>query len=153
MNGWPAIAAKVCAWIASAFLAAMMLLIVADVLVRTAFNRPIRGTYELVELLLCATFFVALPAAFLRDDHIVVDSIDRRAPRAVPWLKRIARVVAVTMLGLMAWQGGITARDTWSFGDITADLSVPRILYWIPLLFGLIGGAVAAIAQTIRDRP
>jgi TRAP-type C4-dicarboxylate transport system permease small subunit len=141
---------KLCGWLASAFLAAMMLLTVADVLLRAVFNRPIRGTYDLVELLLCATFFVALPAVFLRDDHIVVDSIDRFLPRAVPWLRRLAGLSAVIMLTLMVWQGAIAARDTWSFGDVTSDLSLPKILYWIPLLFGLAGGALAVTVR-IRD--
>jgi TRAP-type C4-dicarboxylate transport system permease small subunit len=146
--------ATLCGWIASVFLGAMMLLTVADVVLRAAFNHPIRGSYELVELLLCATFFVALPAVFLRDDHIVVDSIDRYLPRAVPWLRRLAGVLAVAMLALMVWQGAIAARDAWSFGDVTSDLSLPKILYWIPLLFGLAGGALAALAVTcrIRDR-
>jgi hypothetical protein len=66
--------AKCCVWIASTCLAAMMLLTVADVVLRAVCNYPIRGAYEIVELLLCPTFFMALPAAFLRDRHIVVDA-------------------------------------------------------------------------------
>jgi TRAP-type C4-dicarboxylate transport system permease small subunit len=146
-------ASKLCGWIASACLAAMMLLTVIDVVLRAVCNYPIRGAYELVELLLCATFFVALPAVFLRDGHIVVDVIDRYVPCVVPWLKRLAGSIAVAMLVLMAWQGGIAARDAWSFGDLTADLSLPKILYWIPLLCGLAGGAVAALARIFRSQP
>ena len=144
-------AAKTCVRIGAVLLATMMLLTVADVLMRALFNYPLRGTYELVELLLCATFFFALPAVFLRDDHIVVDSIDRVVPRAVPWLKRMAGLVAIGMLALMAWQGAIRARDAWSFGDVTSDLSMPRILYWIPLLFGLGAGAIAALVRMRRN--
>ena len=99
------------------------------------------------------TFFVALPAVFLRDDHIVVDSIDRYVPRAVPSLRRLAGLLAVAMLALLTWQGAIRARDAWSFGDVTADLSLPRILYWIPLLFGLGGGAVAALVRRSGSPP
>lgn len=141
------LAATVCGGIASGCLAAMMLLTVVDVILRALFNLPVRGTYELVELLLCVTFFVALPAVFLRDDHIVVDSIDRYFPRAVPALRRLAGVIAVVMLALLTWQGAIRARDAWSFGDVTSDLALPRILYWIPLLFGLGGGALAALVR------
>src|SRR5262245_54449526 len=143
---------KLCGWLASAFLAAMLLLTVADVVLRGVLNRPLRGTYDLVELFLCATFFIALPAVFMRDEHIVVDSIDRYAPRAVPWLRRIAGVITVIMLTLMVWQGAISALSAWSFGDVTSDLSLPRILFWIPLLFGLAGGAVAALLVTVRIR-
>ena len=147
------LAAQLCSGIAAAFLAAMMLLTVTDVLLRAVCNCPIRGAYELVELLLCATFFVALPAVFLRGGHIMVDSLSRQTPRLVPWLKRLADGITVAMLGLMAWQGGIAARDAWSFGDVTSDLSLPKILSWIPLLFGLAGGAVAALARIFWGRP
>ena len=71
-------------------LAAMMLVTVADVVLRAVANLPIRGTLEIVELLLACAFFLALPASFLRDEHIVVDIVDGVAGRWVPLLKRIA---------------------------------------------------------------
>ena len=70
---WREVASRTCGISPPLFLAAMMLLTVADVVLRAAFNTPIRGVYELVELLLAYTFFIALPAVFLRDDHILVN--------------------------------------------------------------------------------
>ena len=32
----------------------------------------------------------------------------------------------------------------------TSDLAIHRILYWIPVLFGLIGAALAAVVMTFR---
>jgi TRAP-type C4-dicarboxylate transport system permease small subunit len=120
------------------------------VVLRAAFNRPIRGTFENVELLLAGAFFLALPAVFLRDEHIVVDVVDSIAPRAVPWLKRAAEVVAIAVIAVMAWQGWIAARDTLVFNDVTSDLALPRVWYWIPVLIGMIGGAAAAAAMMFR---
>lgn len=150
MTAWRSRAVWLCCALAGASLAAMMLLTVADVVLRAVANRPIRGTFELVELLLACTFFLALPAAFLRDDHIVVDVIDYMAPRRVALLKRIAEVIAVIVIAVMAWQGWLTARDTLVFNDVTSDLELPRILYWIPVLTGLVGGGVAAAIMAVR---
>jgi TRAP-type C4-dicarboxylate transport system permease small subunit len=125
----------------------MMLLTVADVVLRALLNRPIRGSFEIVELLLACTFFVALPAVFLRDEHLVVDVIDPLVPRWVPWLRRAAEIIAIPVLGLMAWEGFKAARETLVFNDVTSDLSIHRIFYWLPVLFGLIGGAAAAVAM------
>ena len=147
MKLWRAFAAKLCGLTAAAFVAAMMLLTVADVLLRALANQPIPGASEIVELLLACSFFLALPATFLRDEHIVVDIIDGVAPRRVPLLKRIAAVLAALALGLMAWQGWIAAKDMLAFGDVTSYLSIPRIIYWIPVLAGLIGAAAAALAM------
>jgi TRAP-type C4-dicarboxylate transport system permease small subunit len=146
MKGWRAAAANVCGWAACAALAAMMLLTVADVVLRALANRPIRGTLEIVELLLACTFFLALPATFLRDEHIVVDIVDGVAPRWVPLLRRAAGLLGVVLMAVMAWQGWLAARDTLVFKDVTSDLALPRIWYWIPVLAGMIGGCLAAAA-------
>ena len=133
-------------------LAAMMLVTVADVVLRAAANLPIRGTFEIVELLLACTFFLALPASFLRDEHIVVDIVDAWAPRRVALLRRIAGVLGVVLMALMAWQGWIAARDTLAFNDVTSDLALPRIWYWVPVLAGMIGGGVAAAAMLFQGK-
>jgi TRAP-type C4-dicarboxylate transport system permease small subunit len=146
VKDWRAFAAKICGWTAAACVAAMVLLTVADILLRAAANRPIPGAVELVELLLAGSFFLALPAVFLRDGHIVVDVVDGMAPRGVPLLKRIAAALAVLALALMAWQGWISASDALAFGDVTSYLSIPRIVYWIPVLAGIVGAALAALA-------
>jgi TRAP-type C4-dicarboxylate transport system permease small subunit len=136
------------------FLVAMMLLTVADVVLRAVSNQPIRGTFELIELLLAGAFFLALPAVFLRDEHLVVDIVDPIAPRWVPRLRRIAEVIAIPVLALMAWEGFKAARETLVFNDVTSDLSIHRLWYWIPVLIGLIGSALAAVAMLLRkDEP
>jgi TRAP-type C4-dicarboxylate transport system permease small subunit len=128
----------------------MMLVTVADVLLRAVASKPIRGTFEIVELLLACSFFLALPASFLRDEHIVVDIIDVAAPRRVALLKRIALGLAVVLLAAMAWQGWIAARDAVAFNDVTSDLGLPRLWYWIPVLAGMIGACLAAAAMLVR---
>lgn len=146
MRGWRAIIATTCGWLAALCAAGMMLVTVADVSLRWLINFPIRGTVEIVELLLTGTFFLALPAVFLREENIVVDVIDRSVgPRGVDLLKRLTAVLAAVALGVMAWQGWIAAQDTLVFGDVTSDLSIPKIYYWIPLLAGLVGGLVSAL--------
>jgi len=127
----------------------MMLLTVADVVLRAVSNRPIRGTFEIIELLLACTFFLALPAVFLRDEHLVVDVIDPLAPRWVPRLRRLAELIAIPVLALMAWEGWQAAQETLVFHDVTSDLAIHRLLYWIPVLFGLIGGALAAVVMIL----
>jgi TRAP-type C4-dicarboxylate transport system permease small subunit len=142
--------ARLCGWVSAAFLAAMMLLVVVDVVLRKLGSSPIHGTYELVELLLVCTFFFALPAAFLREENIVVDMIDTWRPRWVPVLKRVWAAGALVLLATIAWQSWLQARDAMSFGDVTSDLSLPKILYWAPLVFGIAASAIAAGAMALK---
>lgn len=164
MTGWRGLTAAgrgriaaACSWVAAAALAAMMLLTVADVLLRAAINRPIRGTLEIVELLLACTFFLALPGSFLRDEHIVVDIVDGFVGgpdgRVVAWLRRLAGLLGVLLMATMAWQGWIAAKDTLVFKDVTSDLALPRIWYWIPVLAGMIGACLAAATMLPQKNP
>ena len=131
----------------------MMLLTVVDVCLRAAFNLPLRGTYEIIELLLACTFFLALPAVFLREENILVDVIDGMAPKVVPLLRRLAELIAVAVLGVMAWQGWKAAAETLVFNDVTSDLSIHRLVYWIPVLAGMIGAALAAAWMLFKKNP
>jgi TRAP-type transport system small permease protein len=152
MTRWRRLGSALSGGAASAALAAMMLLTVADVVLRALGAAPIRGVYELVELLLATTFFLGLPGVFLRDEHIAVDVVDRVAPRWAPVLARAGTGLAVLVLATMAWRGWLAARDAVAFGDVTADLGLPRVLHWSVLLAGVIAAAVAAFGMAARGR-
>src|SRR5438034_1697915 len=138
---------KAFGYLAAVFLAAMMLLTVADVALRALFNRPIHGTFELIELCLACTIFVALPAVFLRDEHLVVDVVDHLArPAVVKVLDLFGAIASLAVLSLMFWQMVPLARDMQEFGDVTADLSIPKLFYWIPVLLGVGASALATLA-------
>ena len=89
MRRWRDRASTACGLVAAVFLTAMMLLTVADVALRAAFNFPIRGVYELIELLLAWTFFLALVALseMLRKPAF---ASCRRRPRATARSSRAA---------------------------------------------------------------
>ena len=91
--------------VAGLFLAAMMMVTVVDVVLRDVFNTGIQGTLEIVELLLACSFFVGLPALFVKDAHIVVDMVDASRPHWVPALKRISLLLSAVTLAAMVWQG------------------------------------------------
>ena len=147
------LAEKVFGYMAAAFLAAMMLLTVADVVLRSLFNTPIHGTFELIELGLACAVFLAMPAVFLRDENLIVDAIDYMVkPEVVRVLDLVAACLSLTLLAVMLWQMLYLARDMYQFGDVTADLSIPKIYYWIPVLLGIAGSAVATLVYIARWR-
>lgn len=152
MKGWIRIPTLILGWTGGLCIAAMMLITVADVVLRATVNYPIRGTLEIVELFLAAGFFLALPAVFLRDENIVVDVVDSTAPSLVPPLRRAALAIGAAVLAVMAWQGWIAAGDTLVFGDVTSDLQIPRIVYWVPVLTGMALAALAAAVMLFSRR-
>jgi len=133
-----------------------MLLTVGDVVLRSLFSYPIQGLLELIELGLACTVFLGLPAVFLRDEHLVVDVIDGlTSPRVVRLLDLAGAVVSLAVLAVMAWQMVPLARAMYEFGDVTSDLSIPKIWYWVPVLAGVFTSALATaffIARWNRSR-
>jgi TRAP-type transport system small permease protein len=131
----------------------MMLLTVADVLLRAILGYPVRGMLELIELGLACTVFLGMPAVFLRKEHLVVDVIDQLTrPAVVRLLDLAAALVSFGLLAFMAWQMVPIARGMYEFGDVTPDLSIPKIYYWVPVLLGVVGSAAAALAFVLRWR-
>lgn len=146
MGSVPIFLARLSGYLAALFLAGMVLLTVADIMLRTFFSYPIRGMLELIELGLACTIFVALPAVFLRDEHLVVDVIDHLTrPSVVRALKVLGTLVSMVVLVAMAWRMFAEARNSHDFGDVTPDLSIPKIWYWIPVLFGVVASALACL--------
>jgi TRAP-type C4-dicarboxylate transport system permease small subunit len=147
------LAARAFGTLAAIFLAAMMLLTVADVLLRAFFSYPIQGMLELVELGLACTIFLALPAVFLRDEHLVVDVIDHLTrPAVVRLLDLAGALISLGVLVVMAWQMVPLARAMHEFGDVTSDLSIPKIWYWVPVLLGVVASALATVVFVVRWR-
>ena len=61
---------------AAALLFGLMVLTTADVIGRYIFNWPLRGAFEITELMLLSLIFAGLPLASRTDEHVTLDFID-----------------------------------------------------------------------------
>jgi TRAP-type C4-dicarboxylate transport system permease small subunit len=112
---------------ASAILLAMMLLTVVDVVARYVFSRPVRGAFEVTELMLVVLIFAGLPLVSFSEEHAVMDFIDRvTGVRARRWLRRAVEAASAAFMLLMAWLMWAKADRIWAYRDAT---DVLRILY------------------------
>jgi TRAP-type transport system small permease protein len=134
-------------------LGAVLLITVADVVLRNLFRYPVRGQYEMVELGLSATVFLALPAVFLQGAHLVVDVADHFvSPRVKRGLDLFAGAVALGVVGLILWQIAPQSLYVMRFGDMSFDLQIPKIWYAAPLLVGMAFSLLAALLSLLRQR-
>ena len=137
------------------FLAAMMLITVADVTLRAVANLPITGTYDLVQLFLVGTIFLSIPDVFLRDENIVIDFVDHVAARAIiDILKLIANLAAFVFLIVLSWRMLGPASDSVRFHDVSPDLSVPMIVHWTLMIAGIVLALLAAafiLIESVRQ--
>jgi TRAP-type C4-dicarboxylate transport system permease small subunit len=126
-RGWKRHADALLGVAASAILLAMMFLTVVDVVARYLFSRPIRGAFEVTELMLLVLIFAGLPLVSFSDEHAVMDFIDRLlAPRRQRRLERLVQVVSALFMFLLTWLVWRKADRIWAYRDAT---DVLRVLY------------------------
>jgi TRAP-type C4-dicarboxylate transport system permease small subunit len=125
---------------ASALLLCLMLVTFVDVVARYLFNRPIRGAFELTELILLVLIFAGLPLVSHADEHVTMDFIDRMLPaRAVPVLIRVAHGLVAAVFFFLTWQVLIKAGRIAGYGDTTDVLRIPvgPFVYFMAAMIGL----------------
>ncbi len=112
---------------ASTILLALMLLTVVDVVARYLFSRPVRGAFEVTELLLVVLIFAGLPLVSYADEHAVMDFVDRLlSPGGRRGLERAVQAFNAAFMFLLAWLMWGKADRIWGYRDAT---DVLRIVY------------------------
>jgi TRAP-type C4-dicarboxylate transport system permease small subunit len=112
---------------AAGILLAMMALTVVDVVARYVFSRPVRGAFEVTELMLVVLIFAGLPLVSFSDEHAVMDFIDRvLGPRAQRGLERLVQLACAAFMFLLTWLMWSKADRIWAYRDVT---DVLKILY------------------------
>ena len=140
-------------WVAEAALVILMLVTVLDVFMRYLFNRPIRASLETVEVMLLVFVFNGMAAAFFGRRHIVIDLLDGVfGARVTGMLIRIADVLSVLCLGLLAWAMLLPATQAYQYGDVKMELPIAIYVLWIVALASLAGTIFCALV-TLLARP
>ncbi len=123
---------------ASALLFLMMCLTFVDVVARYLFNSPIRGGFEITELVLLVLIFAGLPLVSHADEHVTMDFIDRMLPPR--WVRGLIRVVHALMAALfffLTWQMWIKAGRIAAYGDTTDVLRIaigPFVYFMVAMI-------------------
>ena len=138
--------------LAAALLFCLMALTCADVVGRYFLNKPVRGGFEMTELLLAALIFAGLPLVTLRSEHVMVDLLDPVTP---DWLFRIQHVLATLLgaacTGYLAWRLGLRAEELASRGETTSQLGFP--ISWLAWAMSVLMGLTALALVVVMLRP
>jgi TRAP-type C4-dicarboxylate transport system permease small subunit len=128
--------------VASVILLAMMLLTFVDVVARYVFSRPVRGAFEITELMLLVLIFAGLPLVSFTDEHALMDFIDRLLPSgAQRALEGLVQGVCAAIMFLLARQVWIKADRIWGYRDATDVLRIVYgpFVYFMAVSIGLAG--------------
>jgi TRAP-type C4-dicarboxylate transport system permease small subunit len=127
---------------AAILLFGMMVLTTADVISRYFFNWPLRGAFEVTELLLLALIFAGLPLASRAGEHVTLDFVDAMlGGRAQSVLRRAVDLVCGIIILALAWRVWVKADKIAGYGDTTDVLRLPvaPFVYFMTLMVAVTG--------------
>ena len=133
--------------VAAFALAAMMLLTIADIVMKNLFHRPIPGTFELVEFLMVIAVFFGMPEVFRSQSNICVDLIDHLVNGMYSGRDQDLRCAGFAIISADPWLGDAAARPGTPslIPQNTQEIGIPLFAYWVPILVGTALMIVAAI--------
>jgi TRAP-type transport system small permease protein len=119
----------------------MMTLTFVDVVARYVFNRPLRGAFELTELLLVVLIFGGLPLVSHADEHVTMDFIDKLLGRWRELWQRAIHTVSAAIMFLLTWLVWLKADRIQAYGDATDVLRIVYgpFVYFMAVMIALAG--------------
>lgn len=112
-----------------------------DVIGRYFLNAPLRGAFELTEILLAALVFCALPLVSRAGEHVDVDIVTNGMPYGLQRvLALIVSIICAGVLLVFAWRLGLLGQAQATDGARSESWGIP----YAPLAF--LGAAMCILA-------
>jgi TRAP-type C4-dicarboxylate transport system permease small subunit len=126
-----------------------VLLTMTDIALRSVSTLTVVGAVDLMQLCVLTGAMLAIPHAFLADQHVAIDLFVERLPESVQvGLRVTAAFLAMAFLSAVLyfsfWQAMSEA------GDRSQTIGIAMIWYWTPFLAGIALAILANIGLAVR---
>ena len=112
--------------IAGLCLAGIMVLVVANIILRAIFNSPILGTIDYVGFLAALAIGLALAYCAVQNAHIAVDFVVERLPHKLQAIvDSLINIIALGFWGLVSWKMFEYARSLAASGVVSPTTQTP----------------------------
>ena len=143
---------------AALLLFGLMAVTTVDVIGRYIFNFPLRGGFEITELLLLTLIFAGLPLVSRADEHVTMDFIDAAfGERGRRLLRRLVDLVCGLIILGLAWRVWVKAGKIAGYGDTTEVLriTVGPFVYFMALMVAVtaVVHLIKAVLPAAADKP
>jgi len=117
-------------------LALMVLLITVDVVLRYFFNRPIKGSYELVEFMLVMLVFLGLAFTQTRKGHVSISLLTNRlSPGSMAIIGSVTHLLSLAIFSIITWRCVLQAEVLRTKGTSSAVLLIPGFPFmWVVII-------------------
>ena len=131
-------------------LMAMVLLVVADVVLRRALNSPLSFSFELIEVMLVVAVFFAVAYTGSQRGHASIDLLVSRFPQKARAIIHVfIYLISVGIYSLIAWRTFLHGIHIEDIGQATALLGIPYYPFVFVVAFGTILLVLVLLAQLL----
>lgn len=117
---------RIAVTVAAASLVVMMMLTVADTILRYVFNQPILGAFELTEFMIILLVFFGLAYTQQTKGHVSIDLVADRLPRTAQGIMGlITSLLATGFISLMVWRQIVYAERLSNMNQVSRELGLP----------------------------
>ncbi|MEG9883767.1 MAG: TRAP transporter small permease [Hyphomicrobiales bacterium] len=132
-------------------LIAAIMVVVVDIVWRRIFHHAFIGTVDVTQFCVMAAASWSIPHAFSTGAHVSVDLLGKIAKNGFALaMEGAARLIATLLMAFLfslSWQ---RAMEQWSYGDVSQNLSIPMIAFWLFLLSGMVLSAVVCFVKFLK---
>lgn len=125
---------------------------IGDILLRALFNKPIKGSYEIVQLCLATAIYAGIGETFRRGVNITVDLIDLGLPRlSRVVLLPLGNILSFVVIAVFLFGSIRRSMVLAEYGDVTIDLKLSVVWYWVPVITGLAWALICIVRRLYVD--
>jgi len=137
--------------IAGLCLTIVMLMVVANILMRAIFNHPILGTFELVGFFTALGVALALARCALENSHIAVDFLVERLPlRIKAGVEVLINLIGFSFWSMCAWHLCIYASNKMASGVVSSTAQIPVYPFIFLVSLGVLGLCLVLLLKFIQ---
>jgi TRAP-type C4-dicarboxylate transport system permease small subunit len=137
--------------VASAVLAAMIALTVADVALRYFLRRPILGTTELTENMMVALVFLGISWCAVQNAHLKVDLlVSLFSPRLQALIDSLTTLLGLVVVALFTWRSFVEALAVKELNIVSSLIKIPAYPFYFIITLGCALLALVMVAQLIE---
>lgn len=129
-------------------IAAVMVLVVCNVILRKVFKQPILGTYELVGYLTALGVSLALASCAFQNGHIALDYLVNKFPEKIRALLNMGiNLTVLCFWGFSSWHVGKYAQNLMENGVVSPTAQIPVYPFVLLIGLGLVGLCLVSLVR------
>lgn len=135
-------------WVGGLLVIGAVLITVGDVLTRWLFKIGFIGLVDVTQFAVVGFAYLAMPHAFRTDAHVAIALYDHRLSRCADHLLRaMALLLTLGVLAVLLYYGWVQAERTLRYGDVSQNIKIPMISFWVMILAGAAISTIICLIQ------